>query len=408
MKKYIAMILAALLMLSLMAGCGASPANNEESKEENAAEEKPAEENTAFVWSRQGYYEDADGNFLSVTYSDMEGYEGWSVGCMLGEEMHGWIIQQEGNTLHGDLDYDESHEFIVTVSEEGEDGLMMVVEGGDTYHFTPTDMPVAALTVTVNTEGSGQIAYAKEGEELQFDDDFPAQSAYLGLEGPETYVFGAKADEGWKFMKWTKDGVDYATEEQITMELTESAELVAVFGIAGKDETHVDLEAVTTLGELLGLPEYGYAAYENTCIYVFEQDGIFYRAIAECPEEVFDAVMELDFSDEQYEEKKTELISPLKVTDIQNLTEAIPTQEELDQLVGKTGEDLLSDGWTVSGWNLTDMEFYMDHGPFSYRVILDGTLENAEDFEQEDIAPLVVVSVTYEGLGDPTMLDDAE
>lgn len=398
MKKIIAIFLVSLMALSLLTACGASPANNEDSKEADAE----------FVWSREGYFEDADGNNLFVTYSDQKGYEGWSVGCMLGEEMHGWIIQQEGSTLHGDLDYDEENEFIVTISEEGENGLLMVVEGGDTYHFTPMEVPEAALTVTVNTEGMGQIAYAKEGEPLEFDEEFPSQSVYLGLEEPETYVFAAKADEGWKFMKWTKDGADYATDEQITIALTESTELIAVFGIAGKDETHVDLEAVTTLGEVLGLPDYGSSAYQNTYVYVFEQDGIFYRAIAECPDEVFDAVLNLDFDDEQYEEKKTELISPLKVTEIQNLTEAIPTQEELDQLVGKTGEELLNDGWSVWGWNLEDMEFNMNHGFFSYRVILDGTVENVEDFEEEDIKPMVVVSVTYDGLGDVTMLDETE
>lgn len=220
MKKILSMILITLLMLSMLAGCGASA--------------KPAEtetEDADFVWTRQGSFEDANGNYLLVTYSDTEGYEGWGVTFLLGEDMHGWIIQQEGKTLHGDIDYEEDREFIVTVSEEGENGLMLEVEGGETYHFTPVEMPEVALVVSINTEGLGQIAYAPEGEELQFDEEFPAQSAQLNLAEPANYMFSAKAEEGWKFVKWTKDGADYATDETITVELTENADFVAVFDV---------------------------------------------------------------------------------------------------------------------------------------------------------------------------------
>lgn len=389
LKKIFCLLLSVLLICSL-AACGGSKENDKD-----------------FVWSRQGYFTDENGNMLYVIPSEDEEHPGWTVGCILEEGMHGWYIRQEGRTLHGNLvaDYLDEDPFIVTVSEEGEDGLLLEIENGNTYHFTPTEMPKAAITVTVNTEGWGQIAYAKEGEEPVFEEDFPSQSAYLGLEGPETYVLAAKPDEGWKFMKWTKDGEVYSRDAQITVEFTESAAFVAVFGIAGTDETPVDLDTVTTLGQVLGLPDYGSSCSEDTYVYVFEQDEIFYRAIAECPKDVSDAVFALDWDDPQYDTKLRELISPLKVTRIENLTEAIPTQEELDQLVGKTGAELLDDGWYNSGWNLETMEFHMSHGPFEYTVVFEGTVKNAEDFEEEDIKPLVVKSVTYSGLGHATNLD---
>lgn len=213
MKRITALLIAGLMILSLLSGCGGGKHDDAE-----------------FVWSREGFFEDANGNKLSVSYSDTEGYEGWAISFFMGDETYGWIIQQEGKTLHGDLIYDDSGEFIVTISEEGEDGLMMEVEGGDTYHFTPMDVPEATVFVNINTEGMGQIAYAKEGEELAFDDEYPAQSAQLNLEGPETYQLAAKADEGWKFVKWTKDGEDYSTDAQITVEFTEEhVEYIAVF-----------------------------------------------------------------------------------------------------------------------------------------------------------------------------------
>ena len=58
----------------------------------------------------------------------------------------------------------------------------------------------------INTEGLGQFAYAPEGENVEFDEEFPTQSAIENLPEPKTFVIKAKPDEGWKFVKWTKDG----------------------------------------------------------------------------------------------------------------------------------------------------------------------------------------------------------
>ena len=214
MKKLLALLLTMLMVCSLVA-CGGSKQGND-----------------GFVWTRTGTYEDGNENYLIVTASDTEEYPGWSVMCTLGEEMHGWFIQQEGNTLHGNLtsEYEEADDFIVTISEEGEDGLQMVVEGGDTYHFTPMDLPDATIFVHINTEGIGAIEYAEGEETPEFDPEHPYQSAQINLAEPTTYTFLATSyEEGWQFVKWTKDGQDYSTDAQITLELAESADYIAVF-----------------------------------------------------------------------------------------------------------------------------------------------------------------------------------
>jgi hypothetical protein len=384
MKKILALLLVGLMLLLLPAGCGSS---------QSAAD---------FEWSREGLFGDADDNLLSVIPSDDAENPGWYVGCMLDEGMYGWYIQQEGSALHGNL-VDPAMEgeeaFVVTLTEEGEDGIQLAVENGKTYHFTPTEIPEAAISVSINTEGSGQIAYAKEGETPEFDDEYPYQSSYLGLEGPETYVFAAKPDDGWKFLRWTRDGEEISKDAEFTVSLTESAEYVAVFGVAGTDETPVDLSSVTTLGELLGLPDYGSSGSEETYVYVFEQDGRFYRAVAASSPEVFAACFDLDAFDEADQAKLREILSPLPVLRIDDLSAAIPSQEMLDALVGKSGADLLADGWTIWGWDLDALEFGMDHGAFSYHVEFEGEVEDRENFGEEDIAPFVVKSVEYAGLG---------
>ena len=390
MKK-LCFVLAFLLAFSLTA-CGKDPSGGD----------------ADFTWTREGYFSDGSSDLVYISASEDEDNPGWYVGCLFEEGMYGWYIQQEGKTLHGDIlsPYEEGGDpFVVTVSEEGEDGILLEIENGSTYHMTPYEIPEAAFVLTVNVDGSGQIAYAEGDAAPEFDSEYPMQSGYTGLESAKVYTFAAKPDEGYKFMKWTYNGSDYSADPQITFEVTEDVDLVAVFGIKGRDETHVDLDAVTALGQLLGLPEYGYTCTEEKYAYGFEQDGMIYRAVAQMEPGVFDAFMELDWEDEAYEEKKIGLISDLPVIRIDNLTEGIPSQEEMDQYVGMTGEELLNDGWYNSGWNLEDMVFYMDHGPYSYEMVMEGDVEDPMEFEEEDMYPLIVKSVSFLRIGDPAYLE---
>ena len=114
---------------------------------------------------------------LSITWMDDIDEPGWYVGVMLGELWGGCTLPQEGKTLHGDLNaWDESAEpFVVTISEEGEDGLLLEIEGGESYHFTPAEMQEATIITTVNTEGFGNIATG-EGESTP---EIPRRSIWL-------------------------------------------------------------------------------------------------------------------------------------------------------------------------------------------------------------------------------------
>ena len=214
MKKLICLILT-VCMLFALAACG---------------ETKPAEPEI-IEWTRQGTYEDESGNHLIVNLSETEGYEGWAVSLMLDGEAVGWITHQEGNALRGNLNgWDENLDpFNVTITEEGEDGLKVEVEGGETYHFTPMDVPKATIVATVNVEGMGHVAYAEGEEAPEIDPEFPAQSVYIGLAEPAVHTFLAAPEAGNLFVKWTKNGEDFSTEPQITLLLDESAEYLAVF-----------------------------------------------------------------------------------------------------------------------------------------------------------------------------------
>ena len=185
-------------------------------------------------WTRQGFFMDENESILSVTWMDDVDEPGWYVGVMLGEDLiedsWGGMLQQDGNTLHGALPSSGGRgDLTVTLSEEGEDGLILAVEGGETFRFTGGELPTATVIVTVNTDGWGYIAYAEGDQAPEIDTEYPAQSAYIGLAEPTVHSFAARPQAGNVFVKWTKNGEDFSDEPQFTALLDESAEYVAVF-----------------------------------------------------------------------------------------------------------------------------------------------------------------------------------
>lgn len=223
MKRFVCLLLAACLLTTL-AACGAKK------EAEKPAEPQPTPEEIR-DWSREGYFKDENDNVISVTWADYMDEPGWYVDVMIGDIMTGWTLPQEGNSLRGDLNaWDEGAEpLLVTVSEEGENGLLLEFESGETYHFLPWDPPKATIFITVNTEGMGNIDYAEGEEPPEIDPEYPYQSAQINLGEPATYTLLAWPQSGSIFVKWTKDGEDYSTEPQITVLLDESADFAAVF-----------------------------------------------------------------------------------------------------------------------------------------------------------------------------------
>lgn len=175
--------------------------------------------------------------------------------------------------------------------------------------------------------------------------------------------------------------------------------------------SNASVDSLKTIGDILALNldgENQYATYGSKFIYVFETDGTVYRAITSVNETTEQALFDLDYADPDHDKKMADIVSPLEIETLENLSENILPQEELDKLVGKTGADLLSDGWkTGSGYNTDTMEFWLDYKAIQYTVVFDGSVDSeAEDFDEEEaIKPLVIKSVTYTGFGDATDIE---
>lgn len=167
------------------------------------------------------------------------------------------------------------------------------------------------------------------------------------------------------------------------------------------------IEDIQTIGDALALKssETQSAAYDTVFVYVFTLGGVYYRVLAPMTEETAAAIWALDY-DENYEANWTALVAPLKIEKVENLSAQIPSQAELDKLIGKTGAELLDEGWQSFGYNLETREFFLANDPFKYRVTFDGELETEDPFEEyEAIASLTVRSIVFDGLGDAANID---
>ncbi len=181
-----------------------------------------------------------------------------------------------------------------------------------------------------------------------------------------------------------------------------------------EDREPIDIGSIKTVGDILALEDANeqYSFYYDILVYAFEMNDGYYRAKALIPKETSEALWALDYNEEDYNEKYTELVSALEISEMEDLTGQILSQEEMDAFVGMTGRDLQNAGFSVTGRDLATMHFFMEYGPFLYDVVFDSTVDEADydSFsDEEDIKEFTVKSMGFLALGDATNIEnDAE
>ena len=269
-------------------------------------------------------------------------------------------------------------------------------------------MPANPVTVLVNTNGMGVIAVGENGGDPVFETEYSITSAFQNVEKGSEVKIACKADEDWMFYKWTKNGEFYSKDENITVTADEDAEYIAYFAMTSgyEGEAVSDINDAKTLSDVLALPCLEAAFTEEKYVYVFELDGIAYRAIAALSPETSKALFDLDFEDPDRDKKECDLVASLPIEQLDNLTAHIPTEEKMKQYVGKTGAELLEEGWNLSGYNLEDMIFTMSHGAYEFEVQFEGKVENPSEFDEEkDMKDLTAKSFKYSRLGNASDLE---
>ena len=114
------------------------------------------------------------------------------------------------------------------------------------------------------------------------------------------------------------------------------------------------------------------------CAFCYSE-GVTLRVVADIPAEIAEEIEALDFFGDYREIRERELLAPLAVKSVERLDDQIPTQEELDQYIGKTILELLFLGFERNGYSIGDESvfLYMTKGISEFEVELDGIIEES-------------------------------
>lgn len=160
----------------------------------------------------------------------------------------------------------------------------------------------------------------------------------------------------------------------------------------------VDIENWKTLGDALAskTAEIGSSYDEEHYIAAFEAGDKVIRVVAKMDPETSEKLNALDLLDDNYDKELNDLISSLELESAEDITDEALTQDELDALAGKTGQELVDDGFVFVSYAVygaeDDSAATMDKGNFSYCVSFDSGV--SEDQSEDEGAAIMDAKVT--------------
>ncbi|MBQ8953679.1 MAG: hypothetical protein IJ048_06150 [Clostridia bacterium] len=156
-----------------------------------------------------------------------------------------------------------------------------------------------------------------------------------------------------------------------------------------------------TLGDYLDLGEDGLSSYSSTrYVYGYMLDGVPTRVTAEMTEEIYDALWDLEYDDD-YDQNFRALVENLPVVSVEDLSDEMISQDELDAFIGMKGEDMLEQGFELNGYSYSDDEtiFYMENGLFDYAVEFEEIIDDEEADPYELVNNMTVKAAWCSGMG---------
>ena len=271
------------------------------------------------------------------------------------------------------------------------------------------ETPGEQVLIRIETEGLGEIAVGNKADGTpSFEDGHPYTSSAMNVDKDTDLVAVCRAKEdGWTFVKWTKDGADYSEAEQIEIHADKDTVYTAVFVISQSSETvDFNIEDIKVLGDILDLNYVASAYDDDQYIQAFEVNGIVYRAIAKLPADVQQAIDSLDWKSDDCYDKEYELLAPVEITQLENISEHAMTQEEMNNaFAGKTVGEILDEGWEIKSYYYSEdrVDIWKMDNMFCYVLVFD-TKYDSNNRDSDSLRDLVVASVEYLGVNDPTDL----
>ena len=134
---------------------------------------------------------------------------------------------------------------------------------------------------------------------------------------------------------------------------------------------------------------------------VYQIDDSYVRVTAKMTPELYEQTNALDYNDKDYDKKFSELMSGLELESVEDITAGKIPQETLDTYVGKTGKDMVNDGFAFATYFMygeDETGVAMTNGYYSYDVIFDAKVtEDDTNDEGASIMDATIKSVEQTG-----------
>lgn len=170
-----------------------------------------------------------------------------------------------------------------------------------------------------------------------------------------------------------------------------------------KPVEEIDITSLKTMGDLFryDVEDGAWSYNEEKFVALYTYGEKTYRVYADFTKEIYDAMEAIDFFDEDKDEKTRKALSGAKITLAEDMDQYLPTEEYLQQYVGKTGQELLDDDFWSSGYNLYgEQTIYMGHDLYEFEVYFNEKIEfdenDMDDFDEEEaIKDLTVKKLVF-------------
>ena len=172
---------------------------------------------------------------------------------------------------------------------------------------------------------------------------------------------------------------------------------------AAETPAAIDTSSWKTLGDALAIatssPNAGWDEEYYVCDFEAGESVIY--AVAKMQPGVSEKLMELDFSDKDYDKKLVEAIGGMELVSAEDITGHRMDQATLDGFVGKTGQELFDDGFAFSSYYFYGGEetgATLNRDYFAYTVTFDTSItEKDTEDEGASLKDAKVTAIECEG-----------
>lgn len=164
-----------------------------------------------------------------------------------------------------------------------------------------------------------------------------------------------------------------------------------------------DPSAWKTLADVLSLDTDGSEATWNDeyYIYIINYAGTQWLIRAQFSEALNEAVRNVDFMADDRREQINAILAPCEIVQVIDLSTLAMPREELDQWIGKTGQEMLDAGFDYNGYTQDEngVRVNMVYGDFQYAVTFAEALEMAQGFGEMpgNLGEATVAGIKFSG-----------